>query len=268
MNQEDQIIRDPSDLRKYRIELPNLYDDAGLDVYEFRLLAHYKRVGRCTESTSTTAEKCGMSAGKVSETRKSLADKKFIKMLKIAIPEGFSYVIEVVDKWPENFRKYAKATPSPRERYPSPHEGTPSPGETKKEPIKNISSSSTGGRIFEIYEQEIGALTPLVRDAIVEAEQTYPPDWLPEAIGIAAASNKRSWKYVEGILKNCKAKNIRPSLSNAEVKQNGKNRQSAASSPKADPIRIESDSAHLAEINRRRRERHGAGQKTGPASLQ
>ena len=44
---ENQQLYDAGDLRKYRIELPNLYDDADLDPYEFRLLAHYKRVGTC-----------------------------------------------------------------------------------------------------------------------------------------------------------------------------------------------------------------------------
>ena len=63
---DQQHIYDDSDLRKYRIELPNLYDDADLDPYEFRLLAHYKRVGRCTEGTRTTAAKCHMSPPQVS----------------------------------------------------------------------------------------------------------------------------------------------------------------------------------------------------------
>ena len=54
---EQQEIHDDSDLRKYRIELPNLYDDSDLDVYEFRLLAHYKRVGRCTEGSKATGKK-------------------------------------------------------------------------------------------------------------------------------------------------------------------------------------------------------------------
>lgn len=73
-------ILDPPDLRRWRTELPNLYDDLGLDVYEFRLLAHYKRVGNCFESVVTIAKKCGMSTGKVSETRAALAKRRLINM--------------------------------------------------------------------------------------------------------------------------------------------------------------------------------------------
>ncbi|MEE3247168.1 MAG: DnaD domain protein, partial [Chloroflexota bacterium] len=34
-----------------------------------------------------------------------------------------------------------------------------------------------------------------------EAEERYPEPWVREAFGIAAAENKRSWRYVSGILK-------------------------------------------------------------------
>jgi hypothetical protein len=36
------------------------------------------------------------------------------------------------------------------------------------------------------------------------AEQTYPEEWLEEAIGEAVKRNKRNWKYVEAILKRWK----------------------------------------------------------------
>jgi hypothetical protein len=105
---EPQEIIDPSDLRKYRIELPNLYDDSGLDVYEFRLLAHYKRVGNCTEGTKTTARKCEMSPSQVSDKRKNLHSKGFIVMERVSLKDNnFSYRITVVDKWKENFEKYS-----------------------------------------------------------------------------------------------------------------------------------------------------------------
>src|SRR5512139_2733246 len=102
---EPQQIEDASDLRKYRIELPNLYDDAGLDPYEFRLLAHYKRVGTCTESTRTTGRKCKMSLGQVSAKRASLHDKGFIVMTVVPLKdtESYSYSIVVTDRWKENF---------------------------------------------------------------------------------------------------------------------------------------------------------------------
>jgi DnaD/phage-associated family protein len=66
------------------------------------------------------------------------------------------------------------------------------------------SGSSKRPNVFRTYEREIGPLTPMIADRLKDAEQTYPKDWIPIAIGIAAAQNKRSMAYVEGILKRWK----------------------------------------------------------------
>ncbi len=58
--------------------------------------------------------------------------------------------------------------------------------------------------IFRLYEENIGPLTPLMADALKEAEQTYPAGWIAEAIQIAVERNKRNWKYAEAILKRWK----------------------------------------------------------------
>ena len=58
--------------------------------------------------------------------------------------------------------------------------------------------------IFKLYEENIGPLTPLLADILKDAEQTYPPEWLAEAVEIAVKSNKRNWKYVEAILRRWK----------------------------------------------------------------
>ena len=50
--------------------------------------------------------------------------------------------------------------------------------------------------IFKLYEENIGPLTPLIADALKDAEQTYPPAWVAEALGEAVKNNKRNWKYV------------------------------------------------------------------------
>lgn len=53
---------------------------------------------------------------------------------------------------------------------------------------------------FHLYEQNIGPLTPLVADRITRAMDTYPPDWIEDAIGEAVTYNRRSWRYIERIL--------------------------------------------------------------------
>ncbi len=55
--------------------------------------------------------------------------------------------------------------------------------------------------IFTLYEANIGLLTPILADRLKEAEGIYPEVWIEEAIGQACANNKRSWGYIEAILK-------------------------------------------------------------------
>jgi DnaD/phage-associated family protein len=58
--------------------------------------------------------------------------------------------------------------------------------------------------IFKLYEENIGPLTPLIADALKDAEKSYPPEWVVEALGTAVKNNKRNWKYVEAILRRWK----------------------------------------------------------------
>jgi DnaD/phage-associated family protein len=55
--------------------------------------------------------------------------------------------------------------------------------------------------IFRLYEDNIGPLTPLIADAIGDAQDDYPEYWIAEAIQIAAEKNIRNWRYIEAILK-------------------------------------------------------------------
>jgi DnaD/phage-associated family protein len=58
--------------------------------------------------------------------------------------------------------------------------------------------------VFKLYEENIGALTPLIADALKDAEEMYPAEWIAEAIELAVKNNKRNWKYCEAILKRWK----------------------------------------------------------------
>lgn len=54
--------------------------------------------------------------------------------------------------------------------------------------------------IFEVYRNEIGELSPMVADALRQAEDDYPQLWILDAIQIAVENNVRSWKYIQKIL--------------------------------------------------------------------
>jgi DnaD/phage-associated family protein len=58
--------------------------------------------------------------------------------------------------------------------------------------------------VFRLYEENIGPLTPLIADTLKDAEQTYSPEWLAEAIEMAVKQNARKWNYVEAILRRWK----------------------------------------------------------------
>ena len=54
--------------------------------------------------------------------------------------------------------------------------------------------------IFQLYEQNIGLLQPIIAEQLQEAEDTYPAEWIEEAFTIAAEQNVRNWRYVRAIL--------------------------------------------------------------------
>ena len=58
--------------------------------------------------------------------------------------------------------------------------------------------------VFKLYEENIGPLTPLIADALKDAEETYSEQWVADAINEAVLNNAQSWKYIDTILKNWK----------------------------------------------------------------
>jgi DnaD/phage-associated family protein len=68
-------------------------------------------------------------------------------------------------------------------------------------PPKQGAPSSVKGNVFQLYEENIGPLTPIVAEELREAEQLYPPEWIEEALREAALLNKRSWRYAAAILR-------------------------------------------------------------------
>lgn len=56
--------------------------------------------------------------------------------------------------------------------------------------------------VFGLYEQNIGVVSPIMADRLNEALNTYPEEWIRDAIGEAVAYNKRNWRYIQRILEN------------------------------------------------------------------
>jgi len=73
--------------------------------------------------------------------------------------------------------------------------------EEESSSINDIKTMIATDHLFKTYESEIGMLTPMISEEIKDAATVYPEAWIIDAIRISAQSNKRSWKYIEGILK-------------------------------------------------------------------
>lgn len=54
--------------------------------------------------------------------------------------------------------------------------------------------------IYQLYEENIGVITPMLAEILKDDEATYPVAWIKEAIRIAVTNNKRNWKYIQAIL--------------------------------------------------------------------
>ena len=78
-------------------------------------------------------------------------------------------------------------------------------GEGEQQSAAAASNDANLGEIFKVYEQEIGVLTPFVREEMLDAIDHYPRDWILDAIRESAKSNARNWKYALAILKRWKA---------------------------------------------------------------
>ena len=67
------------------------------------------------------------------------------------------------------------------------------------------SESQVRPNAFEVYEENIGPLTPIIAEELKQALDLYPEDWIVGAIHDAAKSSVRNWVYIEKILKSRKA---------------------------------------------------------------
>lgn len=59
--------------------------------------------------------------------------------------------------------------------------------------------------IFALYEENIGTIGPLIAEELKDAEARYPQEWIETAFREAVSLNKRSWRYIEAILKRYEA---------------------------------------------------------------
>lgn len=74
------------------------------------------------------------------------------------------------------------------------------------EPKRPLALEVEVPNLFTLYEQNIGPLTPMIADSLRDAEETYPEDWIKEAIRIAVENNARKWSYISAILEGWRSR--------------------------------------------------------------
>lgn len=70
------------------------------------------------------------------------------------------------------------------------------------EPLpEDVNLQAQRPHIFTLYEQNIGVIQPMIAEELRDAERRYPQNWVDDAFREAVELNKRSWRYIEAILK-------------------------------------------------------------------
>jgi len=89
-----------------------------------------------------------------------------------------------------------------------------------------VTLSRRRSNIYVVYEQNIGALTPMIVEELRDAERVYPAQWIEDAIRIAVKNNARKLKYILAVLER--------------MRTEGRHEQTEdASSPEADLSRYD-----------------------------
>ena len=92
---------------------------------------------------------------------------------------------------------YFLNTPRGRAATQGVRAGDWTPGTAAGEPVELPAERPS---IFQLYEENLGPLTPMIAEALREAEETYPASWIEDAVRIAVDNNVRKWSYVRAVL--------------------------------------------------------------------
>ena len=96
---------------------------------------------------------------------------------------------------------------------------------TDKEEDKDIDKEIDDVQIIKCYEENIGIITPASAELLLSYTDTFNQEIICEAIKKSAIANKRSCKYIVGILKDWKNKGLKTLLDIETEQENFKNKK-------------------------------------------
>jgi DNA replication protein len=115
-----------------------------------------------------------------------------------AVEHGFLLAAEVSLEWGRE-RLYFVNTAKGRSAVEQIEAGRWKPSE-----IEAVEILPERPSIFRLYEENIGALTPMIAERLKAAEDDFSYEWIVEAIDLAIDNNKRKWAYINAILERWK----------------------------------------------------------------
>ena len=165
-----------------------------LSLYVFWRLNRMEGNFRCLLRSDLSADQLLMQAlgGSEAEAQANLSD-----ALQRAVARGTLLEVSLVLK-EEPEPVYFLNSPKGRSAVEAIHQGKWRPSGDSQVPIE---LSPVRPNIFRLYEDHVGPLTPLLSEALKEAQELYPEEWIEDAFRIAVEYNKRSWRYIEAILR-------------------------------------------------------------------
>ncbi len=131
-------------------------------------------------------------------TTTAMIEKNLIEGLNLAVERG-TFLTPQTENEKIKEAIFFLNTPRGRAAFTALEHGAWSPQEKMKSIVR---PKVERPNIFQLYESNIGPLTPMMAEILQEAEDTYSPQWLEDAVRIAVENNARSWRYVEAILKS------------------------------------------------------------------
>jgi DnaD/phage-associated family protein len=127
--------------------------------------------------------------------KKALGDRNFAARLKAALARAVNRGSLLVESWQradgEIEVRYFANSPRGRAAVDAMRRGR-SP--------ERAATPGERSNIFALYEKNIGPLTAMISEELMEAEETYPDAWIEDAFREAVRQNKRSWSYILAIL--------------------------------------------------------------------
>lgn len=127
--------------------------------------------------------------------KKALGEREFDQRLSVALTRAVDRGSLLVASWQRadggTEARYFANSPKGRAAAEAMRRG--------KSPARAV-APATRSNIFALYEKNIGALTAIISEELMEAEETFPDVWIEDAFREAVLQNKRSWSYILAIL--------------------------------------------------------------------